>query len=100
MSRQQELFPTENPDKTSGLEGFELREGFLAPERTGVLMAGLLKTVPWEVEEITIFQKVVICPRLTAWYGDEGAGYVYSGIPHEPLPWIAERPARASTVCS
>ena len=90
MSRQPELFPTEGPDETSGLEGFELREGFLAPERTGELMAGLLETVPWEVEEITIFQKVIPCPRLTAWYSDEGAGYMYSGIPHEPLPWTAE----------
>ena len=90
MSRQRELFSTEDPDKTSGLEGFELREGFLTPGRTGELMAGLLETVPWEVEEITIFQKVIPCPRLTAWYGDEGAGYMYSGIPHEPLPWTAE----------
>ena len=90
MSRQRELFSTEDPDKTSGLEGFELREGFLTPGRTGGLMAGLLETVPWEVEEITIFQKVIPCPRLTAWYGDEGAGYMYSGIPHEPLPWTAE----------
>ena len=90
MSRQRELFSTEDPDKTSELEGFELREGVLAPERTGELMAGLLETVPWEVEEITIFQKVIPCPRLTAWYGDEGAGYMYSGIPHEPLPWTAE----------
>lgn len=100
MSRQPELFPTENPDKTSGLEGFELREGFLAPERTSALMAGLLETVPWEVEEITIFQKVMPCPRLTAWYGDEGAGYVYSGIPHEPLPWTAELASLRDEVCA
>ena len=88
MNRQQELFPTENSDKTRGLEGFELREGFLAPERTSALMAGLLETVPWEVEEITIFQKVVTCPRLTAWYGD--APYSYSGLTMQPEPWTAQ----------
>ena len=26
-------------------------------------------------------------PRLTAWYGDEGKTYVYSGIRNHPLPW-------------
>ena len=26
-------------------------------------------------------------PRLTAWYGDEGTGYIYSGIRNVPLPW-------------
>ena len=28
-------------------------------------------------------------PRLTAWYGDEGTHYVYSGIENLPLPWTA-----------
>ncbi len=28
-------------------------------------------------------------PRLTAWYGDAEARYVYSGIANEPLPWTA-----------
>ena len=74
----------------SGLEGFELREDFLVAERTSALVTSLVETVPWEVEESTIFQKGMPCPRLTAWYGDEGAGDVYSGIPHEPLPWTAE----------
>ena len=26
-------------------------------------------------------------PRLTAWYGDEGTRYTYSGIENVPLPW-------------
>jgi alkylated DNA repair dioxygenase AlkB len=28
-------------------------------------------------------------PRLTAWYGDDGKAYVYSGIINHPLPWTA-----------
>ena len=26
-------------------------------------------------------------PRLTAWYGDAGAAYSYSGITMQPMPW-------------
>ena len=26
-------------------------------------------------------------PRLTAWYGDAGASYAYSGVELHPLPW-------------
>ncbi len=28
-------------------------------------------------------------PRLTAWYGDEGAVYTYSGLKNAPAPWNA-----------
>ena len=33
------------------------------------------------------FGKEVPLPRLTAWYGDPGSRYVYSGIDNQPLPW-------------
>jgi alkylated DNA repair dioxygenase AlkB len=28
-------------------------------------------------------------PRLTAWYGDAGATYTYSGLRNEPAPWTS-----------
>src|SRR4051812_26684577 len=31
--------------------------------------------------------KLIDLPRLTAWYGDEGKGYTYSGITVNPDPW-------------
>lgn len=42
---------------------------------------------PWRQDSIVIYGKEVLLPRLTAWYGDEGASYSYSGIPHAPLDW-------------
>ena len=39
----------------------------------------------WRQEEITVYGKAYRQPRLSAWYGD--AGYSYSGIRLEPLPW-------------
>ncbi len=84
MSRQRELFPALLP------EGFEVRSSFLAPDRAEPLMAALLSCVEWAEGEIVFSGKAVKIPRLTAWYGDEGAAYVYSGIRNEPLPWTLE----------
>jgi len=34
-----------------------------------------------------LWGKQYLQPRLTAWFGDEGCTYTYSGIRLEPLPW-------------
>lgn len=41
----------------------------------------------WRQEFLRIFGRDVPLPRLTAWYGDAGAVYRYSGILNQPLPW-------------
>jgi alkylated DNA repair dioxygenase AlkB len=51
------------------------------------LLAELLATTAWRQESITLYGKPVAIPRLTAWYGDAGTGYTYSGIVNDPLPW-------------
>ncbi len=43
--------------------------------------------IDWKQEEIVMFGKRMNVPRLTAWYGDPGANYAYSGIKLEPFPW-------------
>lgn len=44
--------------------------------------------VAWRQEYITIYGKRQPQPRLTAWYGDEGATYCYSGLILKPRPWL------------
>lgn len=44
----------------------------------------------WKQETIFIAGRDIPIPRLTAWYGDEGRGYSYSGIKLEPLPWKSD----------
>jgi alkylated DNA repair dioxygenase AlkB len=51
------------------------------------LFAELRDTTAWRQESFTLYGKNVNFPRLTAWYGDEGTSYVYSGIKNLPLPW-------------
>jgi alkylated DNA repair dioxygenase AlkB len=51
------------------------------------VMHRLIREVPWREESITVWTKSYRQPRLTAWYGDDGANYTYSGIALAPLPW-------------
>jgi len=47
----------------------------------------LLNEIQWKHEAIKMFGKKVMQPRLTAWYGDEGKSYSYSGITMQPFSW-------------
>ncbi|HEV2080435.1 MAG TPA: alpha-ketoglutarate-dependent dioxygenase AlkB [Allosphingosinicella sp.] len=41
----------------------------------------------WQHEEVVVWGKKHLQPRLTAWYGDPGQKYAYSGTEMNPLPW-------------
>lgn len=58
-----------------------------AAEASEALLQQLLQEVPWKQEAIKIFGKEVMQPRRTAWYGDRGKAYSYSGITMLPLAW-------------
>jgi alkylated DNA repair dioxygenase AlkB len=47
----------------------------------------LRKEVSWRQDELKMYGRTIPIPRLTAWYGDPGATYVYSGIRNDPFPW-------------
>ena len=47
----------------------------------------LLNDINWQQDKIRIFGKEVNLPRLTAWYGDPGKSYTYSGITMNPDLW-------------
>ena len=48
----------------------------------------LLKNeVNWKQEPIKMFGKLIMQPRLTAWYGDVDKSYSYSGITMNPQHW-------------
>lgn len=53
------------------------------PAATDALRTGLA----WRQESIRLFGRDTPMPRLTAWYGDPGAAYTYSGLRNEPLLW-------------
>lgn len=59
---------------------------FPAPEASD-LFRELRAGIDWRQEDVLIFGRRQLVPRLVAWHGDPGARYTYSGTPHEPLPW-------------
>ena len=67
-------------------ELYYLRDLPLAQNAEAV-MNQLIGEVPWRAENIVVWGKTYPQPRLTAWYGDDGAAYTYSGIHLDPLPW-------------
>lgn len=54
---------------------------------SGQYMQALLDEVAWRQEKIVIAGQEHLQPRLSAWYGDAGSSYVYSGLKLEPHAW-------------
>ena len=50
----------------------------------------LRESIDWKHQAIKMFGRSVMQPRLTAWFGDEGTEYSYSGLMNYPLPWNSE----------
>ena len=48
----------------------------------------LSESIDWAHDTVTMFGTTLTLKRKSAWYGNEGAHYRYSGIQRLPLPWI------------
>ncbi|MBO9154017.1 alpha-ketoglutarate-dependent dioxygenase AlkB family protein [Chitinophaga sp. GCM10012297] len=68
------------------------------PEESDGYFQLLKENINWKQEPVILFGKTVMQPRLTAWYGDEGKTYSYSGITMQPLRWTEELLAIKSKV--
>lgn len=60
---------------------------FLTQAEADHYFSELKADIEWSQEEIQMYGKRHAVPRLTAWYGDPGATYTYSGIRNEPHRW-------------
>jgi alkylated DNA repair dioxygenase AlkB len=60
---------------------------FLPAEMAHTVLQQLIAEVPWRAENIILWGKRFPLPRLTAWYGDIGKHYTYSGLHLQALPW-------------
>jgi alkylated DNA repair dioxygenase AlkB len=54
------------------------------------VFTALRTKVAWRQDHLKMFGNLIPVPRLEAWVADEGLDYTYSGIHHEPDPWIDE----------
>ncbi|HJV82965.1 alpha-ketoglutarate-dependent dioxygenase AlkB family protein [Noviherbaspirillum sp.] len=62
-------------------------QAFYRPPVSGELMDRLIHDILWRQETIVLWGKPHLQPRLSAWYGDAGSSYAYSGVLLNPHPW-------------
>jgi alkylated DNA repair dioxygenase AlkB len=67
-------------------EVYYLRNLELASSHDEILRQ-LIAGTPWRQENVLVWAKEYRQPRLTAWYGDPGCDYSYSGITLAPMAW-------------
>jgi alkylated DNA repair dioxygenase AlkB len=66
------------------------------------LLQQFIEETPWRQEQVTVWGKTHLQPRLIAWYGDGAQTYSYSGITLTGLPWtstLLSIKARVETLC-
>ncbi len=64
-----------------------LFQDFFSEEERKKYFKSLLAETPWEQKPIKMFGKEIMQPRLTAWFGDEGMSYRYSGLTMKGHVW-------------
>ena len=69
---------------------FQYIRNFLDRARAFLLLHKLYAELDWQQQEILLFGRRVLQPRLSCWYGDRDAKYSYSGLQLQPLPWHPE----------
>ena len=84
------------PENRNKVEKISIQDGELrlypylfSPEESEVFFTKLKKNIKWQQETIKLYGRTIPLPRLTAWFGDEGKTYMYSGITVEPEPWTS-----------
>jgi len=83
------------------LDGAELEliEDFISPAAQPDLYARVAAAVQWQTRSIRIAGRLIPEPRQTAWVGDAGAIYTYSGRVNEPTPWPPVLQALRERLC-
>ena len=90
-----DLFANEHRSSTESrrieLPGADLTlfDQFFSERESESLLTELLPggEIQWRQEDILAYGRLHRAPRLTAWYGEPGTAYVYSGIRHEAIAW-------------
>jgi alkylated DNA repair dioxygenase AlkB len=82
-----ELF--EDETLASGLS-LDIQREFISATEADRLFSTLLGGVPWRQDEIVMFGTIAAVPRLSAWFGEAGLTYTYSGIELQPIEFPSE----------
>ena len=89
MNHSLSLFTEDNRPERLELPDADIRfvRCFYGEDKARAHFAALQNEIAWRHEPIVLWGKAHMQPRLTAWYGDAGTDYSYSGLSMAPLPW-------------
>jgi len=82
MMEQLCFFPEAGQSKGLPKEMLEYIPGLFSREESDYLMAKFIRESPWKQRTQKMWDKEVLTPRLTAWYGER--------LEEEPIPWTPE----------
>ncbi len=69
---------------------YQFYPNFFDEKKSRAFFDALKNSIAWRQESMKMFGKMVLFPRLTAWYGDPGKRYTYSGLSFDPVFWTKE----------
>ena len=61
--------------------------GFFGSDEADMFLDALMKEINWKQDSMPLYGRMVKLPRETAWYGDQGKSYAFSGMKLDPNPW-------------
>ena len=76
------FFPEAGQSKDLPADMMEYFPGLFSPDESDAFMARFIKEAPWKQRTQKMWDKEVLTPRLTAWYGER--------LEEEPIPWTTE----------
>ena len=76
------FFPEVGQSKGLPKEMLEYMPGLFSKEESDYLLEKFIREAPWKQRVQKMWDKAVLTPRLTAWYGDR--------LEEDPIPWTPE----------
>ena len=71
-------------------ELLKYRAGWFTEKESDSFLKTFIRTIPWEQRLVKMWDKELLTPRLTAWYGDPNTDYSFTGLKLDPMPWTDE----------
>ncbi len=62
-------------------------QNFFDSQKSDEVFQILLNEINWRQDKMKLYGREINLPRKTAWYGDRGKSYTFSGIHLNPEPW-------------
>lgn len=84
------LFGEAGQSKGLPVEYLEYTPGLFTQAESDHYLETFINDIAWQQRRQVIYDKEVITPRLTAWFGEPGTAYSESGKISDPAPWTPE----------